>query len=450
MPRGTTSGGMAPGGKLAAFSGELRVDGESGAVGVGADHEAHDDHAARGLRGGVDVLDVRDLEQRLLERRHQAALDLLGGRSGQPEEDVDHRDLDLRLLLARRHQDGEGAEEERGDDEERRQLRVEKGGGDATGETRSGLRLRSAHGWASESARSAGRAIGVTRIDAGSRRRGDGEAEGDRLSAGQSPRGSRRWGRPGSDGHHPRLGAPGVVAHHDQVEAAALDERRARNAHGVALPGGEEGAAGGSGRQIERRQVDLDGVAVRDRIGARADFGQASRELSEVRARVDRHGHGHADGEAGRPRDGLGHGDDETASDGGLDQDQRPARRREVADLDQPRGDAAGERRHDARFARHGARGIDRAPGLLHRSGGLLVLHACHVELELRGRLRSGERFEALQIPLGEGQRGLCLGEAALGLGDLPLRGGRIDRQERPGRRRRYRRGRRGRRSPSP
>ena len=107
------------GGKLGGLLLELRVDADGGLVGVGPDHEADDDHPARGLRRGVDVLDVRDLVDRLLEGRRQAALDLLGRGARHPEEDVDHRDLDLRLLLARRHQDGEGADEEREDDEER-------------------------------------------------------------------------------------------------------------------------------------------------------------------------------------------------------------------------------------------------------------------------------------------------------------------------------------------
>ena len=111
--------------ELSGLLGELRVDPHRRLVGVGPDEEADDDHPARGLRDRVDVLDVRDLVDRLLEGRRQPALDLLGGGPRHPEEDVDHRDLDLRLLLARRHHDGERADEEGGDDDERRQLRLE-------------------------------------------------------------------------------------------------------------------------------------------------------------------------------------------------------------------------------------------------------------------------------------------------------------------------------------
>ncbi len=104
---------------------ELRVDAQCRGVRIGPDLVADDDHPPRGLGRGVDVLGTGDLEERLLERGDEPLLDLRRGRARHLDEDVDHRHLDLRLLFARRDHHREGAEEERGDDEQRRQLRIE-------------------------------------------------------------------------------------------------------------------------------------------------------------------------------------------------------------------------------------------------------------------------------------------------------------------------------------
>ena len=47
---------------------------------------------------------------------------------------VDHRHLDLRLLLARQQDDRRRAEQDRGDDDQRRQLGIDERGGDAAGD----------------------------------------------------------------------------------------------------------------------------------------------------------------------------------------------------------------------------------------------------------------------------------------------------------------------------
>src|SRR5690606_18015708 len=101
------------------------------------------------------------LEERLLERRHQAVSDLVGVGSRQLYVDVDHRHPDLRLLLARRHQHGEGAEQQRCDDEQWRQLGVEKGCGDATGEA-GACRLLACHGSTSSGVPSGGATVRPT------------------------------------------------------------------------------------------------------------------------------------------------------------------------------------------------------------------------------------------------------------------------------------------------
>ncbi len=78
---------------------DLGVNPNHRLVGVGPDHEADDDHAAGGLRGGVDVVDVFDFIQQLLEWRDDSVLHLLGGGARETDHDVDHRHLDLRFLL---------------------------------------------------------------------------------------------------------------------------------------------------------------------------------------------------------------------------------------------------------------------------------------------------------------------------------------------------------------
>ena len=89
-----------------------------------------------GARGGVEVLDARDLPEQLLHRPGDALLDLRRRCAGQLDEDVDHRHDDLRLFLARQREHRQHAEGDRRDDDQRRQLRVDEGGGQPAGHAR--------------------------------------------------------------------------------------------------------------------------------------------------------------------------------------------------------------------------------------------------------------------------------------------------------------------------
>jgi hypothetical protein len=83
---------------------------------------AADDMAAMLERYGLDLLDAGDLPDELLHGPGDAVLDLGGAGAGHLHHDVDHRDDDLRLLLAGKQERRKGAEGQGPDDEEWRQL----------------------------------------------------------------------------------------------------------------------------------------------------------------------------------------------------------------------------------------------------------------------------------------------------------------------------------------
>ncbi len=114
---------------------ELRVHPDERAVRVLPDPEAHDQK--NGARGGrrVDVLHAGDRPERLLERRRHFALDFDGAAAGQRREDVDHRNLDLRLLFPGGDDHGQGAEREREHHEQRREAGIDESRGQAPGHT---------------------------------------------------------------------------------------------------------------------------------------------------------------------------------------------------------------------------------------------------------------------------------------------------------------------------
>ena len=76
-------------------------------------------------RHGIDVLDAGDLAEHLLHRRRHEVLDLLGARAGKRDQDIRERDVDLRLFLARRHENRENAHQQRRQRQQRRQLVLE-------------------------------------------------------------------------------------------------------------------------------------------------------------------------------------------------------------------------------------------------------------------------------------------------------------------------------------
>ena len=75
----------------------------------------------------VDVFDPRHLAEQLLHRQTDALGNFLRGRARHLHENVKHRDHDLRLLFARRFEDGECAQEQGGHNDERSQFRIDEG-----------------------------------------------------------------------------------------------------------------------------------------------------------------------------------------------------------------------------------------------------------------------------------------------------------------------------------
>ena len=119
---------------------------KEGPVRVLADPETDDKESAAGRRRRIDVFDAGNGPELLLERRDDLPLDLDDAPARHRGEDVDHRHLDLRLLLARGHYDRERSEREREEDEERRQLRLDEGSRQAPRDSRRpalGARARS-------------------------------------------------------------------------------------------------------------------------------------------------------------------------------------------------------------------------------------------------------------------------------------------------------------------
>src|SRR5690606_35013254 len=98
--------------------------------------------------------DARDAPEPPLERRDELALDLARRRPRERDDDVDHRDDDLRLLLPRGEGHREDAEQDRGEDDDGRQLRAEERARDPPGEpvARLGGHGITSTGWPSRSA----------------------------------------------------------------------------------------------------------------------------------------------------------------------------------------------------------------------------------------------------------------------------------------------------------
>src|SRR5688572_6231751 len=93
-----------------------------------ADQKPDDDHRLSGARRGIEVFDAGHFPQQFLHRPRDALLDFRRRRAWKIDEDVHHRNDDLRLLFTRQCGDGERAERHRAGDEERCQLRRNEGG----------------------------------------------------------------------------------------------------------------------------------------------------------------------------------------------------------------------------------------------------------------------------------------------------------------------------------
>ena len=92
----------------------------------------HDGEARPGDRH--HVLDAGDLRQHLFRWRSHHLLHVPRRCAGKWNQHVRHRHVDLRLFLARRHEDREDAQEKRGDREQRRDLRRLEKGSDVAGD----------------------------------------------------------------------------------------------------------------------------------------------------------------------------------------------------------------------------------------------------------------------------------------------------------------------------
>ena len=93
----------------------------------------HGQDGEAGPRDRHHVLDAGDLRQHLLGRRGDHLFHVPRRCAGERNQHVRHRHVDLRLLLARRDEHGEYAQEKGADRQQRRDLRRLEIGGDATG-----------------------------------------------------------------------------------------------------------------------------------------------------------------------------------------------------------------------------------------------------------------------------------------------------------------------------
>ncbi len=99
-----------------------------------ADLEAHRHQRVSLPRHRVDVLHAGDLPHATFDRPGEQVLDLARSRTGKRRHHVDHRDRDLRLFFARCCHDAEESHDQRCQRDQRRQLGLQEGLGDATGD----------------------------------------------------------------------------------------------------------------------------------------------------------------------------------------------------------------------------------------------------------------------------------------------------------------------------
>ena len=85
-----------------------------------ADLELHRQHRHAGTADRVGVLDAGDLREHLLGRPRDHVLHVGAAGPGEGDQHIGHRDVDLRLFLARCHQHREQAEQQRDDRQQRR------------------------------------------------------------------------------------------------------------------------------------------------------------------------------------------------------------------------------------------------------------------------------------------------------------------------------------------
>jgi hypothetical protein len=89
---------------------------------VSSDPIAHDDDAAAWARRRIEVLDPGNFPKKFFERTGETVFNFGGRRARKRAEHIDHRHVDLRLLLAREHPNGEDAEQHRRQHDDGREL----------------------------------------------------------------------------------------------------------------------------------------------------------------------------------------------------------------------------------------------------------------------------------------------------------------------------------------
>ncbi len=118
--------GLAHAGRNAVqVGGDLGVELDHGVGRRVADLETHNHHRPPGAAGGVEVLHAGNLPQQFLQGPGDALFDFCRRRRRHLDEDVNHRHDNLRLLLARQEPDRRGPQQDGGQNDQRRQLRID-------------------------------------------------------------------------------------------------------------------------------------------------------------------------------------------------------------------------------------------------------------------------------------------------------------------------------------
>ena len=134
MPRPTIRGSGMPFGRSPIFARIFSWTRSVADVLVSADEEARRDHDGIVVGLGIDVLDPVDALDDVLERARDEFDRLVGLVAVRLNDDVDHRHADLRLLLARQRHERDHAGDERREQQERRQRRIDEGAGENPGD----------------------------------------------------------------------------------------------------------------------------------------------------------------------------------------------------------------------------------------------------------------------------------------------------------------------------
>jgi hypothetical protein len=99
-----------------------------------AHFESHDRETLAGARSRIDIFHTGNFPQQLLHRPGGALLDFFGAETGHRDQHVHHRNLNLRFLFPRQHDDRRCPEQHRGDDDQRREFGINEDTGNPAGQ----------------------------------------------------------------------------------------------------------------------------------------------------------------------------------------------------------------------------------------------------------------------------------------------------------------------------